>query len=462
MARTRVVVVGADAAGMSAASQALRVAASRGRELEVVAFESTSHTSYSACGIPYWMAGDVGDADDLVARTAAEHRENGIDLRMRHAVTGLDLDRGEAHVRDLDGGREYSVGFDQVMLATGAQAVSPDWARDVPGVVTVKTLDDGATWRRLLDRGVDGTPPRRAVVVGGGYIGVEVAETFARRGLDTTLVTRGSEPMSTLEPELGRLIREALERLGVAVVCGAEVGSVLRTSGGELRAACVGGDEYAADVVALGIGVRPRTEIAQQAGLGVGVERGLLPDSTQQVRDGVWAAGDCCAVFDRVLRRSYYVPLGTHANKAGRVAGTNIGGGLPSGVPARFGGTVGTAITRVGDREIARTGILESWAHHHGIDSVTTTLESTTASGYMPEAEPITVRVLAERGTGRLLGCQIVGGQGAGKRIDIAATALWAEMTVGDVAGLDLAYAPPFSPTWDPVQIACRKLAESL
>src|SRR5690242_5354049 len=203
----RLVVVGADAAGMSAASQALRVAAARGEQLEVLAFEATEHTSYSQCGVPYWVAGDVADADSLVARTAEQHRANGIDLRLGTEVTGLDLDRREVTVRSLEGGAEERVGFDDVLLATGAAEVWPDWARGVPGVRPVKTLDDGAAWRSRL-AGESGRPPRRAIVVGGGFIGVEAAEAFARRGVETLLVTRGEQPMtSSLDPHMGALVR---------------------------------------------------------------------------------------------------------------------------------------------------------------------------------------------------------------------------------------------------------------
>lgn len=449
----RLVVVGADAAGMSAASQALRTARAAGRDLDVVAVEMTDAVSYSACGIPYWMAGDVAAADELVARTAAEHRANGIDLRLRTEATALDLDRGELEVRDHAAGTTSRVGFDDVLLATGAEAIQPEWARGIDGVHPVKTLADGAVWRRLLAR-----EPRCALVVGGGYIGVEVAEAFARRGLTTTLVTRGPEPMSgSFEHSMGALVRQALEKAGVEVVTGTEVSGLGQGRDGRVAAACVDGQELRADVVALGLGVRPRVALATGAGLDVGAHGGLVPDDRQRLADGVWAAGDCCEVWDRLLRSPWYVPLGTHANKAGRVAGTNLGGG-----EARFPGIVGTAITRAAAAEVARTGLTRRWAVHLGLDVEEVRLESTTASGYMPEADPVTVWVLGERGTGRLLGCQLVGGRGAGKRVDTAATALWAGLAAADVAMADLAYAPPFSPVWDPVQIACRKLAERL
>ncbi|MGL5859351.1 MAG: FAD-dependent oxidoreductase [Angustibacter sp.] len=486
----RLVVVGGDAAGMSAASQALRTA---GRRLDVVALEATSHVSYSACGIPYWLAGDVADAQALVARTARQHRANGIDLRLGHRVVELDLDRAqvvaEVHADPADAGsraRTERIGFDDVLLATGAAPVLPDWAHGVPGVLPVTTLDHGAAWHRLLGgagrasdrRGgagpaagrLDGSGrstgrPRRALVVGGGYIGVEVAESFARRGLATTLVTRGPRLMGqSLDPAVSDLVAQGLRDAGVRVFTDRTVDELDHVDG-QLRAACLGagGDqlEEPVDVVAVAVGVQPRVHLATDAGLDVGEHGALVPDDRQLLRGGpgagVWAAGDCCQVWDRVLGESWYTPLATHANKAGRVAGTNLGGG-----EARFAGSVGTAITRAGRVEVARTGVLRRWVEPRGWHVEQVTLESTTAAGYLPEAEPMTVSVLGERGTGRLLGAQVVGGRGAGKRIDVAAMALWAGLTAADVAAADLAYCPPFSPTLDPVAVACRKLADLL
>src|SRR5215213_922750 len=454
MAR-RLVVVGADAAGMSAAHQALRTARRTGCDLEVVAVELSTHTSYSACGLPYWVAGDVGGPDDLVARTAEEHRRAGIDLRLRTEAVDLDLDRGTVTVRGHEG--EERIGFDDVLLATGAADIRPDWSCGMPGVLPLRTMDDGAAWQSLLD-GVTGVVPKRALVVGGGYIGVEAAESFARRGLETTLVTRGVEPLSSsLDPSMGALVRQALEKAGITVITSTEVDGLDHGPQGQVGAACLGGEEHAVDVVAVAVGVRARVGLATGAGLPVGAHGGLVPDERQCLADGVWAAGDCCEVWDRVLGQHWFTPLATHATKAGRVAGTNLGGGS-----ARFAGSVGTAITRTGDADVARTGLLPAWAAKVGLDADVVTIDSTTTAGYMPQARPMTVQVLGERGTGRLLGGQLVGGSGTGKRVDVLAMGLWAGLTVDDVAAADLAYAPPFSSTLDPVQVACRKLAERL
>ncbi len=476
----RVVVIGADAAGMSAAHQALRVARRAGRSLEIVVVERTRRTSYTACGIPYWIAGDLDGLRALEVRTADQHRSAGIDLRLGAEAVRLDLSRRTVHVREVAGATsagsappEYELPFDQLLLATGARPRVPPWALDgsggwIPGVRAVKTLDDGLAWLDLIERGpVAGPaqgaaahPPKRGVVVGGGYIGIEMSEAFARRGLETTLVTRG-EVMGTLDPDMGARLRTAIAGSGVRVVFSEEVDGLERHPDGSVAAVRAGDDRFEADVVALGLGAVPVTELAVAAGLPVGVLGGLLPDRRQHLGDGVWAAGDCCEHFERHGGLRVYVPLGTHANKQGRVAGENIAGGN-----AHFEGVLGTAITRfaLGDVhvEAARTGPTSAQVAAMGLRLAALVTESTTASGYMPEASPIAVKALADPSTRRLLGMQIVGGPGSAKRIDTAAAAIWCGATLDDIAGMDLSYAPPFSPVWDPVQIACRRLADRL
>ncbi|WP_345131344.1 FAD-dependent oxidoreductase [Streptomyces mexicanus] len=451
-ARERLVVIGGDAAGMSAASQARRM---RGPdELEIVAFERGHFSSFSACGIPYWVGGDVPERDRLIARTPEEHRARGIDLRMRTEVTEIDVAAGRVRARDVDSGAESWVPYDKLVIATGARPVRPDMPGiDAPGVHGVQTLDDGEA---LLDSLTRAPEERRAVVVGAGYIGVEMAEALIKRGYEVTVVNRGAEPMSTLDADMGRLVREAMEGLGITMVGGTEVTKVLTGEDGRVRAVATEDAEYPADVVVLGIGVRPQTALARAAGLPLGAHGGLLTDRAMRVRghENIWAGGDCVEVLDLVSGQQRYVPLGTHANKHGQIIGTNAGGGY-----ATFPGVVGTAVSKVCDLEIARTGLREKDARRVGLQFETVTIESTSRAGYYPGASPMTVKMLAERRTGRLLGVQIVGREGAAKRVDIAAVALTAGLTVEQVTALDLGYAPPFSPVWDPVLVAARKAA---
>ncbi len=451
--------IGGDAAGMSAASQARRL---RGpEELEIVAFERGHFTSYSACGIPYWVGGDVTDRDDLIARTPEQHRARGIDLRLRTEVTEIDVPGRRVRARDVDSGAgsAYWTSYDKLVIATGARPVRPDMpGADAPGVHGVQTLDDGQALLDTLAR----ARGKRAVVVGAGYIGVEMAEALINRGYEVTVVNRGSEPMSTLDPDMGRLVHRAMEGLGITMVNDAEVTELATGEDGRVRAVVTKDAEYPADVVVLGIGVRPETTLARAAGLPLGAHGGLLTDLAMRVRGplaggAIWAGGDCVEVLDLVSGQERHIALGTHANKHGQVIGTNVGGGY-----ATFPGVVGTAVSKVCDLEIARTGLREKDARRVGLKYETVTIESTSRAGYYPGASPMTVKMLAEHRTGRLLGVQIVGREGAAKRVDIAAVALTAGMTVEQMTALDLGYAPPFSPVWDPVLVAARKAATKL
>jgi NADPH-dependent 2,4-dienoyl-CoA reductase/sulfur reductase-like enzyme len=448
----RLVVIGGDAAGMSAASQARR---RRGAdELEIVVFERGSDTSYSACGIPYWIGDVVDDRDQLVVRTPEEFREkHAIDARTRHEVVGIDTDAGTVRVRDLGTGAESDEGYDQLLLATGATPKRPDLPGVTgPGVFGVQTLDDGQAIIDHLER-LDRDPPR-AVVVGAGYIGLEVAEAFVTRGMEVHLVERSDRPMKTLDPDVGGRVADAMAGMGIHLHLSTQVDAIEHGDDGALRGVVTADDHLPADVVVLGTGTRPNSDLARDAGIPVGPSTGAVVVDVRQRTpvDGVWAAGDCAEVHHLVSRRPAAIALGTIANKTGRVAGINLGGGY-----ATFPGVLGTAITKVCGLEVGRTGLGEGPARRAGYEPVTVLVESTTTAGYWPAAQPIAVKVIAERHTGRLLGAQIVGEAGSGKRIDVFATALWNEMTVADLLHVDLSYAPPFAPVWDPVLIAARK-----
>ncbi|GIF74570.1 FAD-dependent oxidoreductase [Asanoa siamensis] len=452
----RLVVIGGDAAGMSAASQARRRRTAD--DLSIVAFEKGRFTSYSACGIPYWVGGLVDERDELIARRPEVFRADyAIDVRTRHEVVDIDLDRREVVAVALDEGRrEVREPFDQLVYAIGALPVQPHWAKEgVSGVFGVQTLDDGDALHAWLLRD---PKPRHAVVVGGGYIGVEMAEAMVNRGLTATLVERGPQPMSTVDPDMGALVTDKLRTLGIDVRTGLAV-TGLDHRDGVVTAVRTDDGTIPADIVVLGLGIRPNTALARDAGLPLGPTGGIRVDLRMRVigAPGVWAVGDCVESVHRVTGQPVHIPLGTHANKQGRVAGINIGGGY-----ATFPGVIGTAVTRVCDLEVARTGLLSVEADAAGYAFVTATVESTNRAGYFPGADFMTIKLLAERGTGRLLGAQIVGRSEAAKRIDPLAVALWNGMTVEDMVGLDLGYAPPYAPVWDPVLIAARKAVEAL
>lgn len=455
----RLVVIGGDAAGMSAASQARKRLGEA--ELEIVAFERGHFTSYSACGIPYWIGGFVKSRDDLVARTPEKHRDAGIDLRMRHEVVSIDLAARQVVARDLDTGAEVHQSWDHLMYATGAVPVTPPWARiGAEGVFGVQTLDDGDAIHKWLD---SSPAPRRAVVIGGGYIGVEMAEAMVNRGLEVTLLEKSPAPMrATVDPDMGDRVRESIEGQGITVRVNAQVEG-LEHSNGRVTGVVTPDGTLPADIVVLGLGVRPNTKLAAEAGIPLGVTGGLRTDLRMRVVgengpiEGVWSGGDCVQTTHLVSGRPVHVPLGTHANKQGRVAGINIGGGY-----ATFPGVIGTAVTKVCELEVARTGLTEKEATAAGYAFVTAAVESTSRAGYYPGAQSMVVKLIAEKRTGLLLGAQIVGREEAAKRIDALAVAIWNRMTVEEMTALDLSYAPPFAPVWDPVLIAARKATDAV
>jgi NADPH-dependent 2,4-dienoyl-CoA reductase/sulfur reductase-like enzyme len=449
---TQLVVIGGDAAGMSAASQAKK----RRPAWHVVAFEKTDITSYSACGLPYFVSGDVREVSQLIARTPEGHRANDIDLRTSTEVIELDVDGKRVLARDLTNGREYWESYDQLVIATGAKPITPHVPGvDAVGVFGLHTIPDAQQIRGWINE-LDANH-RNAVVVGAGYIGLEVAEALKAQGLNVTIVEAAAQPLPLLDHDMGERLSLALLERGYSVRPNSPLESIETDAEGVVSAVVAGGHRYDADIVVLGIGVRPRSEIAVAAGLPVGKRGGILTDSRQRVLgvEGVWAAGDVVETLDRLTGQPAFLPLGTHANKQGFVIGSNLGGG-----DLEFPGALGTAVTKVDDYEIARTGLSVTQAQAAGRHVTATTMTSSTSSGYMPGSAPIVVKLVVEKDTGLLLGAQILGGPGSAKRIDTVATAIWNGMTVQDFVWTDLGYAPPFSPTWDALLITARKAAE--
>jgi NADPH-dependent 2,4-dienoyl-CoA reductase/sulfur reductase-like enzyme len=442
----RLVVIGGDAAGMSAAMQVRR----RQPDREIVVLEKGRWTSYSACGIPYLVGGSVGDIDDLVARRPETFRDQyEIDVRLRHEARAIDLDAREVEAWDAAGERSVRIGFDTLHVATGARPVRPHLPGiDRPMVHGVQTLDDAAR----LEAEVRERDGHAIVVVGGGYIGLEMAEAFVQRGLDVTLVEAAAQLMPSLDADVAAPLVGALAGLGIDVRLETPLESV------EEEAVVAGGERIPADVVVLGLGVVPNADLAAEAGLAVGVKGAVRVDRRQRTSaDGVWAAGDCCESHHLVAGVPVHIALGTVANKQGRVAGINIAGGY-----AAFPGALGTAVTRVCSVEIGRTGLSLGECERYGFAAVEASVEGETRAGYLPERKRITVKALAEVGTGRMLGAQIVGEEGTAKRIDVLATAIQAGMTADEVVELDLGYAPPFGPVWDPVHLVARGLLTEL
>ena len=450
MSKDRIVIVGGDAAGMSAASKIRREQPKR----DILVLERTAFTSYSACGMPYFLGGLFDDFEKLIARSPETFREEyDIDVRTRHEVIAVDPSNQRVTIR-MGRDKVIQEPYDQLLIATGARPSCPEVPNaDAAGIFGLSTLASGLRVHEFMST----KKPKSAVVVGGGYIGLEMAEALVRQGLDVSLVQRSPEVMGTLDPDMGELVSQALRDIGVTLYLEEQL-EAFEQKDGAVTAVVTSRRTLPTDLAILGMGVQPNAELATNADIRLGAKGAIEVDSRMRTStENIWAAGDCAATVHRLTGQPVYIALGTIANKQGVVAGTNLSGG-----DARFPGVVGTAVSKICDVEVARTGLQEKELRNLDINYATATIKAKTRAGYFPGAGPITVKMIAERISGRLLGAQIVGVEGAAKRIDIVATALTARMTVMDLIDLDLSYAPPFSPVWDPVQTAARQLVKEI
>ncbi len=445
----RVIVIGGVAAGMSAASQAKRrVPAAR-----VTVFERGPYISYGACGMPYNIEDPERNMEDLVVLSPAEARDKrGIDLHLRHEVTAIDPDAGRVTVQDLEAGTERTEGYDALVIATGARAARlPLPGMDLPGVFVLRELSDGVAVKRMLS-----TSPRKAVVVGAGYIGMEMAHVLTARGLQVTIIEKLPQILPGWSAETVSAVEEELDRHGVTWHTGVTLEGAEAGTDGHVAAVLTDAGRFEADLVLVAVGVRPNVELASAAGLRIGETGAIWASQHQQTsHEAIFTAGDCSEAYHRLLRKNVWIPLGTTANKQGRVAGANAIGGRE-----RFVGIVGTAGFVVFDLEVARSGIGEEQAAREGFEPVSVTIRQRSRAHGIPGGVPVKVSLVADAPTGILLGGEIVGRDGAALRSNVLAAALAAHMTVADLQGLDLVYAPPFAPVWDPILVAANQLAK--
>ncbi|MFG6446597.1 FAD-dependent oxidoreductase [Microbacterium sp. P07] len=446
-----IVAIGGSDAGISAALRA--------RELDptvdVTVVVADAYPNYSICGIPYFFSGEVRPWQSLAHRTHADLEATGMRLRLNTLATDIDVAGQQLTVRD-ERGAESVIGYDALVVGTGAlpthagiaglDALGPD-----DGVHVIHSMGDTfALNTHLTERS-----PRSAIIIGAGYVGLEMAEAFTARGIAVTQLQRGPEVLSTLDDELGALVHEELVRHGVTVHTGTTVRGVEKTDTGLTVHATHQGAEvlHTADLVLAVVGVRPNTQLLESAGATLGAGRAVVVD--EQMRTGlpgVFAAGDGVTTHHRLLGVTY-LPLGTTAHKQGRIAGENALGGA-----ARFAGSVGTQVVKVFDLVASRTGLRQHEALDAGFIAATTQAVADDHKRYYPGAQPISIRITGDTGTGRLLGAQLVGrlGTETAKRVDTYATALFAGLTVEQISDLDLSYTPPLGSPWDAVQVATQ------
>lgn len=438
----KLVIVGGVAGGASAATRARRLS----EDAEIILLERGPDVSFANCGLPYYLGGAISSRDKLLVTTPARLRARfKLDVRTQSVVESISRATKTVRVRDLSTGLEYEQAYDRLLLAPGAAPVRlPIAGSDLPGIFTLRNLQDVDHIKSQIDEGV-----KRAVVVGAGFIGIELVENFVQRGIATTLVELQDQVLPPFDKEMTTPMLETLQAKGVKVVLGQSAANLER-SGDELSIQLKSGERLAAQLVILGVGVRPENKLAVEAGLEVGPRGGIRVNEFLQTSDpDIYAVGDVIEVQDYVLKGPTQVPLAGPANRQGRIAADNI-----FGRQVKYRGTQGTAIAGAFGRTLAMTGASEKVLRRTNTPFRKAYVHPSHHAGYYPGAEPMTLKIVFHAETGKLLGAQGVGGSGVDKRIDVLAIAIQAGMTVFDLEEVELAYAPQYGSAKDPINMA--------
>ncbi|MGB9877126.1 MAG: FAD-dependent oxidoreductase [bacterium] len=432
-----IVIVGGCAAGMSAAAQARRVDPSA----RITVFEKGGYISYAPCGIPYFLSGEVKKFEDLFVYTPEQFsQQRNVDVLVHHEVKRINVGERTVEVVDLRSGREFKKDFSALLIATGASPIIPPLSGiDLKGVFTIRYMEDALSLKRYIDE----EKPRKAVVVGGGYIGLEMATALRQIGMDVCLVEMKEHLLPNLDEEITSIVERECRDKGVELFLGE---SLLGLEGtGRVNQVQTSARKIEGDLVILALGVKPNVQLAKQAGIPLGTTGAIRVKMDQETDvPGIFSAGDCSETKHIVSGKAYWFPIATLANKQGRIAGENMAGGR-----LLFPGTVGTQVMKVFDLEVAVAGFSEKEAKELGYETASATVRTSSNASYYPDSQAITTKMVMDLRTRKVLGVQMVGRKGVAKRIDSAAVALHAQMTVDEVAWLDLSYAPPFSPVWD-------------
>jgi NADPH-dependent 2,4-dienoyl-CoA reductase/sulfur reductase-like enzyme len=442
----RLVIVGGVAAGTKAASRARRV----DPEMEITIYQEEPEPSISECGLPYLLSGVVDEREDLVARTPEKFAEKDIEVLVRHRVERIDPESKRLSVRALESGEAFEDSYDRLVIATGARAVLPPIpGAGLDGVFKLRFLTDADEVMKYMED----HSPKRAAVVGGGYIGLEVAENLCRLGMEVSLIEAADRVALAYGREVADRVEEHLKENGVHVYTGEQVDGFVGE--GRIRGVRFGGEELETDLVVAGVGIEPSVELAEEAGVKTGSTGAIRVDRHMKTNlPDVWAAGDCVETVNLVSGEPAWVPLGDTANQMGRVAGTNAATGEDT---LEFPGVLGTGIFKVFDLGVGKTGLTEE-AEDAGFEVVSVAIETTDRASYYPGVGKVLLKLIADKSTGRLIGAEAAG-YGAAKLTDVCATAIWGGLSYPDLVNLDLAYAPPYGPALSPVVQAATVLS---
>ena len=444
----KIVIIGGVAAGAKAAAKAKRELP----DAEIDIYTDDTHVSYSACGIPYYIEGNFADYRTLLVRSPEKFASEGINVHLQHKVTKIIPETKQVLVHSLQGNNVFLVSYDKLVIATGARPIIPPIKNNCfKNIFTVRKIEDAINIRKKLE------DSKRAVIIGGGYIGLEMLEAFVRNNIITTLIERGNYLMPVLDEDMSELVKEQLFSIHdekFEIITGHTVTEFCGTEDGVTSVETENGQVFDTDLVVICTGVRPNVEIAVEAGIKLGITGAIKVNKRMEtsIKD-IYACGDCCEENFIVTNTPVWMPLGSNANKEGRCAAINATGGFDE-----FSGVLASAVTRCLRLTISMTGLTEKEAQKHGYETISAKVTKNDKVGYMPDANNITLKLIADKNTGKLLGGQAVGAGDSDKRINSLATALLGGLTVEEFVRNDLTYAPPFSPTIDPLLNAAQIL----
>lgn len=443
----RLVIIGGVAAGAKAAAKARRMRP----DLEIVVYQDEAEVSYSACGQPYVLSGVIDNRDKIIIRRPQEFAGDNIRVLTRRRVEAIDVAARQLRITDLSANNERTTDYDRLILATGARPIIPDVdGIELEGVLTLRSISDLDRFKSTMEI----LKPGKAAIIGAGYIGLELAETFHELDIKTTIIEKFDRILPKFDEEMAQQVSAHLVEKGVELFTEQGLAGIKGKNGRVASVTTESGLERDVDLVVIAIGVRPNTDLAKDAGITIGETGAIAVDTKMQTRSpGIYAAGDCCETIDRVTGKTTWLPLGDIANLQGRVAGENAAGGNAS-----FPGVLGTAIFKTFDLNVACTGLSEAAAREAGYNAVSVNVTRSDRARYYPGGNSLVIKLVAEKQGGRLLGAQAIGPGKADKMIDIAATALLGRLTCEDLENADLAYAPPFSPVLSPMITAAGAL----
>ncbi len=444
--KPRLVVVGGVAAGPKAAAKAKRC----NPDLEVVIYQEEGAVSYGGCGLPYYISGQIKERRQVVARTIEQFAQDAIQVKLKHRVEEIDLKEKKVVVRNLETGDEFADYYDKLVLATGSFPIRPQVpGAELQGVFYLRSIFDADLLRERLSSDLI----RKVVVVGGGYIGLEMAESLQELGKEVTVVEQAPQILTLFDQDMARLVQRYLEKKGLAILVNEGLQEI-KGQQGRVYALRTSKQEIQTDAVLLSLGIRPRVELARQAGLRIGETGAIWVNERMETSaEDIFAAGDCVETTHLVTGKKVWIPLGSTANKQGRVVGINVGGGS-----AIFPGVLGTTICKVFDFNVAKTGLNMQEAQRAGFSPLQAIVRGYSAAHYYPGMKESVLKVIADQKTGRILGAQSVGEGPSDKFIDVISMALWARLDCLALGSADLAYAPPFSPALAPVIVAAHVL----